>query len=124
MQDRSSVSISRTDTSVSHSKQLDAAILPSKISSLSSGEFVGMVADDPDNKIELKIFHSSILNDHEALKKEQQAFKPIPVGWQINSSIVQKNYLQIKQEMEYLVNAEMERIMGDLGMVGMVLKKG
>ena len=124
MQDRSSVSINRTDTSVSHSKQLDAAIPPSKISSLSSGEFVGMVADDPDNKIELKIFHSSILNDHEALKKEQQAYKPIPVVRQINTSIVQKNYLQIKQEIEDLVNAEMERIMGDPGMVGMVLKKG
>ena len=124
MQDRSSVSINRTDTSVSHSKQLDAAIPPSKISSLSSGEFVGMVADDPDNKIELKIFHSSILNDHEALKKEQQAYKPIPVVRQINPSIIQKNYLQIKQEIENLVNAEMERIMGDPGMVGMVLKKG
>jgi hypothetical protein len=124
MQDRSSVSINRTDTSVSHSKQLDAAIPPSKISSLSSGEFVGMVADDPDNKIELKIFHSSILNDHEALKKEQQGYKPIPVVRQINSSIVQKNYLQIKQEIEDMVNAEMERIMGDPGMVGMILKKG
>ena len=124
MQDRSSVSINRTDTSVSHSKQLDAAIPPSKISSLSSGEFVGMVADDPDNKIELKIFHSSILNDHEALKKEQQGYKPIPVVRQINSSIIQKNYVQIKQEIEDLVNAEMERIMGDPVMVGMVLKKG
>ncbi len=76
---------------------VDAGIPPSKISSLSSGEFVGMVADDPDNKIELKIFHSSILNDHEALRKEQRAYKSIPVVRQINSSIVQKNYLQIKQ---------------------------
>lgn len=123
MQDRSSVSINRTDTSVSHSRQLDAAIPPSKISSLSSGEFVGMVADDPDSKIELKIFHSSILNDHEALKKEQQSYKSIPVVRQINASIVQKNYLQIKQEIEDLVNAEMDRIMNDPAMEGMVLKK-
>jgi hypothetical protein len=43
---------------------------------------------------------------------------------QINPSILQKNYLQIKQEMEDLVSAEMEWIMGDPGMVGMVLKKG
>lgn len=47
MQDRQSVSINRTDTSISHSKQLDAAIPASKIAALSSGEFVGMVADDP-----------------------------------------------------------------------------
>jgi len=26
-----------------------------------------MVADDPDNKIEMKIFHNAILNDHAAL---------------------------------------------------------
>ena len=38
-----------------------------------------MAADDPDNKIELKIFHSSILNDHEALEKNCKAIKPIPV---------------------------------------------
>src|SRR5450432_2950603 len=40
MQDRTSFSINRMDISVSHSKQLDSAIPPSKISSLSSGEFV------------------------------------------------------------------------------------
>jgi hypothetical protein len=123
MQDRSSVSINRADTSISHSKQLDAAIPPSKISSLSSGEFVGMVADDPDNKIELKTFHCSILNDHEGLKKEQQAYKPIPIVRQISPSIIQRNYLQIKQEVDDLVNAEMERIMSDPASEGMVLKK-
>ena len=43
------------DTSISHSKQLDAAIPASKIAALSSGEFVGMVADDPLEKIKLKM---------------------------------------------------------------------
>jgi len=42
---------------------------------------------------------------------------------QINSSIIQKNYVQIKQEIEDLVNAEMERIMNDPSMVGTILKK-
>lgn len=56
MQDRESYSINSGDTSISCSKQLETAIPPLKISSLSSGEFVGMVADDPDNKIELKSF--------------------------------------------------------------------
>ena len=47
MQDRESVSINSNDTSVSHSTQLEAAIPPAKIANLSSGEFVGAVADDP-----------------------------------------------------------------------------
>jgi type IV secretory pathway TraG/TraD family ATPase VirD4 len=62
MQDRTSFSINRADTSISRSKQLDSAIPPSKISSLSSGEFVGIVADNPDQKIELKAFQCEILN--------------------------------------------------------------
>jgi hypothetical protein len=123
MQDRTSLSINSNDTSISKSKQLDSAIPPSKISSLSSGEFVGMVADDPDCKIDLKIFHNAIRNDHELLKREQQAYKQIPVVRQVTNAMVQKNYAQIKQEIEYLVNAEMERIINDPGMAGTVLKK-
>ncbi len=50
--DRTSYSINSADTSVSHSFQLEAAIPPSKVSALSSGEFVDMVADDPTDKLE------------------------------------------------------------------------
>ncbi|MEO9022932.1 MAG: conjugal transfer protein MobC [Ginsengibacter sp.] len=123
MQDRSSLSINRTDTSISRSKQLDAAIPSSKIAALSSGEFVGMVADDPDQKIELKVFHGNILNDHAALEKEQKKYKQIPIVREVNSAMVQRNYIQIRQEIEDLVNAEMERIMNDPGIAGTVLKK-
>jgi hypothetical protein len=56
MQDRESFSINSNDTSVSKSKQLEMAIPVSSIASLSSGEFVGMVADDPTEKIALKAF--------------------------------------------------------------------
>lgn len=123
MQDRTSLSINRTDTSVSKSKQLDTAIPASKIAALSSGEFVGLVADDPGQKIDLKAFHGAILNDHDALTKEQNGYKPVPVVRQVTPVIVQLNYAQIKQEIEDLVNAEMERIMNDPGMAGTVLKK-
>lgn len=75
LQDRSSFSINSSDTSISRSKQLESAIPPSKIAALSSGEFVGMVADDPTCKIELKAFHGEILNDHQALKKKRLAIK-------------------------------------------------
>jgi len=47
MQDRESLSINSSDTSISLSKQLESAIPASKIAALSSGEFVGMVADEP-----------------------------------------------------------------------------
>jgi len=113
MQDRTSLSINRNDTSISKSKQLDAAIPQSKISALSSGEFVGMVADDPTNKIELKSFCCSILNNHASLSKEQESYQPIPVIRNMSPSLIQNNYLQIKNEIEDMINAEMEKILDD-----------
>lgn len=109
-QDRSSLSINQTDTSISKSQQLELAIPPSTISSLSSGEFVGMVADNPDQQIELKTFHCRILNNHATLKREEENYKDIPGVREINSSIIQRNYSQIKQDIEDLVNAEIDRV--------------
>jgi hypothetical protein len=110
MQDKESFSVNSSDISISRSKQLDAAIPPSKIAGLSSGEFVGMVADNPDSTIELKSFHCKIINDHEALKKEQDNYKPIPVLRKIDDATVQQIYLQIKQDIQNIINSEMERI--------------
>lgn len=123
MQDRQSYSINSGDTSISRSKQLEAAIPPSKISALSSGEFVGMVADDPDNKIQLKAFHCEIINDHQALKREQDNYKEIEVIRKLDDGIVQRNYLQIKQEIQDIIQSEMERLLNDPGLAHLVVKK-
>ncbi|RYZ54551.1 MAG: conjugal transfer protein TraG [Sphingobacteriales bacterium] len=113
MQDRSSFSINRTDTSISHSRQLEAAMPPSKIASLSSGEFVGLVADEPQQKIELKAFHAEVINDHAALERETNSYQDIPEIRSVSSSVVEQNYLQIRQDIEDLVHAEMERLLAD-----------
>ncbi len=124
MQDRESYSINSGDTSISRSKQLETAIPPSKISALSSGEFVGMVADDPDNKIDLKTFHCEIINDHEALKREEESYKEIEIIRKLDSSMVQRNYFQIKQDIQDIIQSEMERLMNDPGLAHLVVKKG
>ena len=49
--------VNRTDTSISHFMQLNNAIPASKIAALSSGEFVRLVADNPDEKIKLKMLN-------------------------------------------------------------------
>ncbi|RKR83320.1 type IV secretory system conjugative DNA transfer VirD4/TraG family protein [Mucilaginibacter gracilis] len=107
MQDRTSLSINSSDTSVSRSKQLEHAIPASRISALSSGEFVGMVADDPDNKIDLKLFHSEIQNDHEAIRKETDAYKPIPAARVVTEDDIMENYERIKEEIRDLVETEL-----------------
>ncbi|MEB0261823.1 conjugal transfer protein MobC [Mucilaginibacter sp. 10I4] len=102
-QEKESITINSSDTSVSKSTQLDYAIPASKISGLSSGEFVGMVADDPDNKIDLKTFHSAIQNDHDAIKKEEESYQSIPLIRGLDQAEVLMNYHQIKEDIKELV---------------------
>ena len=113
MQDRQSISVNRTDTSVSHSKQLDSAIPASKIAALSSGEFVGLVADNPEEKIKLKMFHAEIINDTEKLNAEVSRYKDIPVVTNVTQQQVQDNYYQVKIEVKRLIGEEVERLKGE-----------
>lgn len=110
MQDRQSVSVNRTDTSISHSKQLDSAIPASKIASLSSGEFVGMVADDPHEKIKLKMFHAEIINDTGQLNEEVSLYKEIPVVSNVTQQQVMDNFYQVKMEVKRLIGEEVEKL--------------
>ena len=110
MQDRQSVSINRTNTSISPSKQLDAAIPASKIAALSSGEFVGMVADDPLEKIKLKMFHSEIINDHDKLNAEVSNYRDIPAVSTVTQQQVLDNYYQVKMDIKRLIGEEVERL--------------
>src|SRR5450631_2408187 len=111
LQDKSSLSINSSDTSVNRSLQLDLAIPASKIASLSAGEFVGLVSDDPDCPIQLKAFHNRIKNDHKALKSESDKYKPLPKVRDVNPQMVQACYEEIKKDIDNLVTTEFEKVM-------------
>ena len=113
MQDRESFSVNSSDTSLSRSRQLEMAIPASTISGLSSGEFVGMVADNPEEKIELKAFHSAIQNDHKAINEQIASYKPIPAFRQIDNGSVERNYDQVRKDVEELVEIELERMLNN-----------
>ncbi|TKB99152.1 conjugal transfer protein MobC [Pedobacter cryophilus] len=102
-QKKQSITTNKADTSINDSTQLDFAIPVSKISSLSSGEFVGVVADDPTNKIDLKLFHNNIINNHNQLKKEEENYKEIPAIRCVNEEMVRQNYFQIKQDIQEIL---------------------
>jgi len=109
VQERESVSVNAADTSHSRSTQLDSAIPPSKIASLSSGEFVGMVADDPDQKIQLKIFHNEILNNHEDIRKEEESYEAIPMVREITQQEIQDNYFRIKEDIRSIIEQKLTK---------------
>jgi len=107
VQERESISINANDTSISRSSQLDSAIPPSKIASLSSGEFVGTVADDPMQKIDLKVFHASIINNHQAIKQEEQSYKDIPLIRKVTQNEIQDNYFKIKKDIQHIIQTKL-----------------
>jgi len=123
MQDRESISITSRDTSISRSKQLELAIPQSKISSLSAGEFVGMVADNPDQKIELKTFCAEILNDHDKLSQERRFYKTLPEISNVGQKEILDNYLQIKKDVQTILQAEMERMLDTPELGDFIIRK-
>ena len=121
LQKRQSISINRQDVSTSINTQMDALIPPSKISGLTQGMFVGSVSDNFNERIEQKIFHCEIVVDAEKVKREESAYKKIPVitdftdedGNDRMKDTVQANYRRIKEEVKQIVQDELERIAGD-----------
>ena len=121
LQQRQSVSINRQDVSTSINTQLDSLIPASKIANLSQGTFVGAVADNFGEKIELKIFHAEIVVDHAAVSAEEKAYRKIPFinefkdkdGNDIMMQQIQRNYDQIKSDAQAIINEEMDRIKND-----------
>lgn len=121
LQQRQSVSINRQDVSTSINTQLDSLIPASKIANLSQGTFVGVVADNFDERIEQKIFHAEIVVDHTKISAEEKAYQKIPVindfkdrnGNDIMMQQIQRNYDQIKADAQAIINEEMRRIKND-----------
>ena len=109
---------------------MDALIPPSKISGLTQGMFVGSVSDNFNERIEQKIFHCEIVVDAEKVKREEKAYKKIPVitdftdedGNDCMKETVQANYRRIKEEVKQIVQEELERIAQCLERTEMLLR--
>lgn len=110
LQEKENVSINRTDTSISKSKQLESAIPASKIASLSSGEFVGMVADNPQERIKLKMFHCIIDQNNNHLNLYRPSHLEIPTLNLYFSRNIIDNYYQIKYEISKIIEEEITEL--------------
>jgi hypothetical protein len=110
MQERESFTISASDTSINQSQHLEYSIPPSRISSLSSGEFVGMVADTPKQPIELKTFCCRIVNDPVALAEEQKRYQELPIIRDVSQDMLMDNFHRIREDIAQLIDSEITRI--------------
>ena len=123
LQDKQSLSLNSNDTSLNKSKQLDYAIPVSTIASLSSGEFVGVVADNPDLRIPQKMFHAEFQQDLLSLTNQEKLNQLGVKSNTNNNKIVQKNYVLIKSEVKGIVEDEIERLMNTPGKSGLMVRK-
>lgn len=110
MQERESISINSSETSLSRSTQLETAVPPSKIAMLSSGQFVGVIADEPSHPVKLKAFHAEVVKDHASAREREKSQVSIPVIRNVTKADVDTNFRRIKQDVLNLVEREMERI--------------
>ena len=93
--------------------------------------FVGAVSDNFDERIEQKIFHAEIIIDSEKVRREEKAYKPIPIitdftdaeGNDRMREKIQENYNRIKAEVKQIVKDELERIKNAPELTHLVQKK-
>ena len=132
LQKRQSITINRNDKSTSINTQMDSLIPPSKISGLTQGMFVGSVSDNFTERIEQKIFHAEIVVDADKVKREESAYKKIPVitdftdenGIDRMKEQIQENYNRIKADVKQIVAEELQRIQNDPALAHLVQQKG
>ncbi len=113
-QDNTAISTNSSDTSISQSRQWETTISPATIANLSSGEFLGVVADDPGREIELKAFHCRLSKDPKDLQNPKacpasgSGLLPMPVIRNIDNDIIQQNFMQVRNDILNLLEAVLE----------------
>jgi type IV secretory pathway TraG/TraD family ATPase VirD4 len=117
LKDRTSVSTNSGDTSASISQQWEPAVTQATIATLSSGEFLGVVADDPGQEMKLKAFHARILREEPELELGE-----LPVVHAVDAAMVQEQFLKVRQDIVQIVRRELSKIAGDPRYVGMIVK--
>jgi len=122
VQTRESISINRQDTSLSKSTQLEMAVPPARIAKLSSGEFVGVLADNPDQKLSQKAFYCTIQNDPASINLEEANYHPLPQR-KVSQVAIQNNFIQVKNDVTILINSELNRIKEDPELAYLLLEK-
>jgi len=126
---KTTIAVNDAGVSTSKTEQSVEAVTPGVLANLSSGEFVGIVADDPGVKLELKGFHARFVKQGIAAgttaigPTPTQTDAPLPLVRLVDKEAVLKNYQAIAEDIAELVRAEVKRILGDPALKQFVVKR-
>ena len=73
--------------------------------------------------MELKGFHCQIINPQEIVSKQRAMDQEIPVVRCLDESIIERNFMQIKEDVQGLVFSEMQRLLDDPELSHLVVSK-
>jgi hypothetical protein len=85
---------------------------------LSSGEFVGVTADDPGVEARLKGFHARFVREGVEVGDEKL---PI-INHAVDAASLQQHFAGVRREMEALVEKEFGKLLKDESKRGLVVK--
>jgi len=110
-QEGESLSIDRSKVSVSLSEKLEPLIPAGKIATLRAGEMVGLIASDAvetyTGKYQPSAVNCRINLDVQAIKKEEQGYRDLPVYYDFNGmkdEVLRQNFHRINREVQELVS--------------------
>ncbi|GGB23939.1 YWFCY domain-containing protein [Puia dinghuensis] len=106
----SSVTAYSSDTSENISLQWEPTVTPATIAGLSSGEFVGILSDEPGRELELKAFHGRLVREGDGaaaagLQGQARVVAPgqLPVVRAVDEKAVRLQFEQVRREVQGLV---------------------
>lgn len=120
VQQKVSVTKSRSDTTRNYSTYLDYKVPPSKITDLSKGEFVGKIAGEGEQSVTTD-FKGKINLKHSYLKMETPVIDEIPPFSDVDENDVNNNYISIKNDIRNLLEIKIEEISNDEGLRHLLL---
>jgi len=103
--EKESVIYGEQGTSVSTTLQWEPTATQSTIAGLSSGEFVGVLADDPDKQMELKFFHGHLVREDADGERRVE----LPVVRKVTDEEVKKNLWKVRNDILGMVAEELRR---------------
>ena len=105
-QERVSTSENQQGSSETRGQSWEPSMSPATIGTLSSGEFAGVVADEPGTELPIKVFHARIRPP----KERTAHLPPLPLVRDLDEREVQEQFERVRKEVRELVSYEKSRV--------------
>jgi YWFCY protein/Type IV secretory system Conjugative DNA transfer len=105
--ERTSVSTNSADTSFSKHLDWEQVVTPATVATLSSGEFLGVVADDPQVRLKRKGFYAQLVRE----PADDVVGISVPVVREVDRACLEAAFTQVRMEIGWLIAEKISKLM-------------